>query len=236
MDRGQDEIEREPRRLLNELERRKTEIWDSPPDHRIDRIDPFKIVTHLLRVTLYEPEEIPHPRDYHPIGNVPSRIAGYIARNENTIGLARRFNPEIRRFTLAHEIGHWQLHKGEVYFRDFPLTAGDRSGSNRPLVEREANRFAEELLMPRELVRAYFRQIFGLETLRDQAPDEPFARRLSFGTNQRVTVADLIERGRDRMAFLVAEYKENPVDFSLAERFRVSVTAMSIRLMRLRLV
>lgn len=235
---GQDEgKEREAaRKLLLELERRRSECWDSPPDHRIDRIDPFKIVRFLLPAELHEPEEIPWPTAHSQNGNLPSRIAGYIDRRHNVIAVARRFSPEVRRFTLAHEIGHWQLHKGSVYLRDFPLIAGDRSAAKRPLVEIEANRFAEELLMPADLVKAYFRQVFGVETLRDREPDEALAGWLSLGVRRKVTVAELIDKGRDWMAFLAAEHKNDPLDFSLAERFRVSTTAMSIRLMRLHLV
>lgn len=238
MNRGQDDgKEREAaRKLLLELERRSFEVWDSPPDHRIDRLDPFKIVPSLLRVDLYEPEEIPWPAGRPQNGNLPSRIAGYIDRKNNTIAVARRFSQEVRRFTLAHEIGHWQLHTGSVYFRDFPLIAGDRSSSKRPLVEREANRFAEELLMPDDLVKAYFFQVFGVETLRNREPDEALAGWLSMGVRRKVTVTELIEKGRDWMASLAAEHRNDPLHFSLAERFRVSTTAMSIRLMRLHLV
>ena len=60
-----------------------------------------------------------------------------------------------RNFTIAHEIGHWICHclEGErveeVYCRAVDLTEdADRD------VEREANVFAAELLMPEALVRA----------------------------------------------------------------------------------
>ena len=232
----QEEIEREVRKLHWELERRRSEIWDSPPDSRIDRLDPFKIVTHILRVTLYEPEEIPLPKDYRPSGNVPFRIAGFIDRQENTIALAQGFRAPVRRFTLAHEIGHWKLHEGQRYFRDRPMIAGDRTNSIRSLEEREANRFAEELLMPRDLVRIYFKEVFGLETLRNRPPDEALAHWLSAGRNRKVSVTDLSQKGREWIAFLVADHKKDSDHLSLAVRFRVSPTAMSIRLMKLGLI
>lgn len=56
-----------------------------------------------------------------------------------------------RRFTLAHELGHLMLHPLGTEFRDResqPLQA-------LPRKEREANQFAEELLMPEWLVRPY---------------------------------------------------------------------------------
>lgn len=55
---------------------------------------------------------------------------------------------ERQRFTLAHEIGHWCLHR-----RDREAFA--HSGPGRGRYEREANQFAAELLMPlHELHRA----------------------------------------------------------------------------------
>lgn len=47
-----------------------------------------------------------------------------------------------QRFTLAHELGHWCLHrKDQVYFAHTPGPVHGR-------YEREANQFAAELLMP----------------------------------------------------------------------------------------
>lgn len=60
-----------------------------------------------------------------------------------------------RRFTLAHEVGHWvcQLegHRAPVYCRSEDVGVGE--GKH---LEREANVFAAELLMPEPPVRATF--------------------------------------------------------------------------------
>lgn len=50
-----------------------------------------------------------------------------------------------RRFTLAHEIGHYVLHRQYGYFRDMLKTLGDYSDDTE---EMEANTFAGALLMP----------------------------------------------------------------------------------------
>ena len=63
-----------------------------------------------------------------------------------------------QRFTIAHEIGHAELHDSETYldglatlrFRD------GRSATGTNTEEREANGFAAALLMPAEWVRARF--------------------------------------------------------------------------------
>lgn len=62
--------------------------------------------------------------------------------------------PQRRRFTLAHELGHWvcqvlEGHRAPLYCRDLDVSeAADRA------LEREANVFAAELLMPEPAVRA----------------------------------------------------------------------------------
>jgi hypothetical protein len=69
--------------------------------------------------------------------------------------------PPLRRarFTVAHELGHWICHANErpeaapVYCRQVHIAeAGDRT------LEREANVFAAELLMPERQVRAAWAQ------------------------------------------------------------------------------
>ena len=61
--------------------------------------------------------------------------------------------PMRRRFTIAHEIGHFVLHAqgatGVVFCR-----VTDAPEAPKQRIEREANRFAAELLMPEDLVRA----------------------------------------------------------------------------------
>ena len=58
-------------------------------------------------------------------------------------------NARRRRFTIAHEIGHFVLHPGRL--------APERGGAVNEawqLQEREADQFAAEILMPEDLVRA----------------------------------------------------------------------------------
>src|SRR5207247_1642154 len=82
-------------------------------------------------------------------------------RNEAPL---RRF-----RFTIAHELGHWICHALEgadpavSYCRAIDLTqAADRS------LEREANIFAAELLMPERAVRTAWESSGAVEALASQ--------------------------------------------------------------------
>ena len=61
---------------------------------------------------------------------------------------------ERRRFSVAHEVGHFLLHTGAGPQGVFCRVGDLRPDPDSPerLRERQANRFAAELLMPRELV------------------------------------------------------------------------------------
>ena len=62
--------------------------------------------------------------------------------------------PRRRRFTIAHEVGHWQLHKDDIAdlvvtrTHDHVPAAREQAKTPEQIREREANRFAAELLMP----------------------------------------------------------------------------------------
>ncbi|GIW81355.1 MAG: hypothetical protein KatS3mg105_3162 [Gemmatales bacterium] len=120
-------------------------------------------------------------------------------------------------FTLAHEAGHWRLHR-HLFLRrlDQPSLFSDqeqkpdyvcRSSEKKRPVEWQADQFAANLLMPREMVkRAWHEWRGGLDPiyLRDLR-----AERGDFGTDERVL-----------------EHAVRP----LAEKFEVSAEAMRIRL------
>ncbi len=85
---------------------------------------------------------------------VIKKIGGTIAVNQN-------HHPNRQRFTIAHEIGHYQLHRGDsevfidttsVFFRD------TTSAEGRSLQEIAANTFAAELLMPEQNMRKILRE------------------------------------------------------------------------------
>lgn len=61
-----------------------------------------------------------------------------------------------RRFTAAHELGHFVLHRETMgrFRADTDATLREADGDETDRMEREANRFAAELLMPEELCRA----------------------------------------------------------------------------------
>jgi Zn-dependent peptidase ImmA (M78 family) len=67
-----------------------------------------------------------------------------------------------QRFTLAHELGHWQLHPGRVVILDRPVRINRRDSLSSMATDREeieANDFAANLLMPEEAVHTYLSQL-----------------------------------------------------------------------------
>jgi Zn-dependent peptidase ImmA (M78 family) len=58
-----------------------------------------------------------------------------------------------RRFTAAHELGHFILHRASMggFHADTPDSIQEADAQEIKVMEREANRFAAELLMPAEI-------------------------------------------------------------------------------------
>jgi Zn-dependent peptidase ImmA (M78 family) len=105
-------------------------------------------------------------------------ISGLLYRKTGTapvIGVNSN-NPKVRqRFTIAHELGHLTLHEGHdlILERLVRLNFRDATSSTASDEEEiEANRFAAELLMPREPLQRTFnlllqgRQLSDLELVR----------------------------------------------------------------------
>lgn len=85
-------------------------------------------------------------------------VAGMLKANEKKILIAKNDNPQRRRFSIAHEIGHYVLHyyaklfkeednKKHISFRD------NTSSLGFSIREIEANFFAANLLMPENKIR-----------------------------------------------------------------------------------
>jgi Zn-dependent peptidase ImmA (M78 family) len=130
-----------------------------------------------------------------------------------------RFN-----FTLAHEIGHWRLHREHLRNDPNEVSLFQANGkpafvcrsSQKPPEETQADQFASCLLMPRKLLRAAWAEWRG--------SDDP------------VAICDLeigdYHRDREANENMAMERFCKP----LAERFHVSAQAMRIRLQALELL
>lgn len=80
--------------------------------------------------------------------------SGLLYPTERLILLNETEPRERKRFTLAHEVGHWVCQVSEGRGAPVMCRAADvEPGADRTL-EREANVFAAELLMPEDAVRS----------------------------------------------------------------------------------
>ena len=116
------------------------------------------------------------PAQRRVVLNANERVGG---RNDSPL---RRF-----RFTIAHEIGHWVCHCLEGRARDLEPSycrPVDLTESADRTLEREANVFAAELLMPEQAVRkawSEFGDIAECATHFDVSPTAMQWRLYSFG-------------------------------------------------------
>lgn len=187
------------------------------------------IVRALLGIVLVEPEEIPSD-------NKGMEIAGYMDRATGQIVVARKYRPEWRRFTMAHEIAHWRIHPDLCYHRDRPVTGAERANLSRPAEEQEADIFASELVMPSRPLVSYFERAFGA-VINGKAMDAGTALLLAT-TGRKLNEIDLSAdlRRRSLAAAQASSFGPNRLFVSLSRRFGVSPTAMAIRLEELELV
>jgi len=108
---------------------------------------------HLVGLGISDPHEI----DVRAIANdagaavrvrrlsrCEARIVG--AADRAIISVSENSSPQRRRFSVAHELGHWELHRG----RQFECRSADiDNAENDPLnPERQADGYAADLLMP----------------------------------------------------------------------------------------
>jgi Zn-dependent peptidase ImmA (M78 family) len=92
----------------------------------------------------------------HDLGDNVSGVL-YIDKGKGVIGYNKNESEVRRRFTVAHEIAHFLLHRldNEIFVdkKEFKvLYRDDNSTTGEIKQEREANAFAAALLMPRERV------------------------------------------------------------------------------------
>jgi len=110
-------------------------------------------------------------------GQLGGRVHGAIWFSRQQVLIDNALNPDRfpdllgrYHFTLAHELGHWQLHRFLFLDEDgHAVLFGDgempdvicRKDHARPLIERQADEFAGCLLMPEWLLRPAWRELTG---------------------------------------------------------------------------
>jgi hypothetical protein len=222
--------------LLTEVWHRRDELWAEPPlaPEDLFPLDLERVIQGVLGLTLEEPEEISSAPGSASTGDV----AGLIDRSARRIVVAQKYQVDWRRFTQAHEVGHFLLHNAIVYHRERILSGGELANRTmRSPVEQEADLFAAELLMPSKILVEIVNQRFGGPIGVSQLTDEA-AHLLSAGCEIESSPSDFMNGGRRFVAMALSRLSTFGQQHfvPLVRRFGVSPTAMAIQLEDLRLV
>lgn len=104
------------------------------------------------RITLEELKQALTERNVHIFEwSMPWELSGLSFRDAHTVIFINRIHAKERRlFTLAHEFGHVVFHLG----RDHQNSVVSTIASNRDPMEKEANLFAAEFLMPQNMLES----------------------------------------------------------------------------------
>lgn len=219
-------VDEAARSVQVDIWKRRLELWNgNPPTGLAELLDPGV----ALAARGYKVKSVASIGE-HLVCGVRSEVAGEIDRDRKVVAISQRFYLPEQRFTLAHELGHDVCHpNGGRMHRDLPL---GKSGVILSRQEIEANRFASSFLMPRRYVLQQFSDCF--RTARLQLSDET-ARALCNTSADRIR--QRCKSLRHLSMFVAGTDRFDGLHFlSLAEQFRVSNTAMAIRLEELGLV
>jgi Zn-dependent peptidase ImmA (M78 family) len=164
-------------------------------------------------------------------------VHGALWGNQRRVGIDVRLDPDVNpnrigryRFTLAHETGHWRLHR-KIFMRNanqLHLLSDDQKrpeyicrSSDREPIEIQADKFAAALLMPKEMIKRVWHELHGhmeplyLTGLQSDRQLVAEAQKLALNRSSPTALEDaLLERAAAPMA----------------ERFEVSPIAMRFRL------
>lgn len=103
---------------------------------------PVETITRRLGIDL---------RSEEPLEGELSAILYQAEGSQVVIGVNAGHAPVRQRFSIAHELGHHELHKDALYVDGF-IRRDDKSSLALDSQEIEANAFAAELLMPQDIV------------------------------------------------------------------------------------
>jgi Zn-dependent peptidase ImmA (M78 family) len=233
---SEDDIENEAALLLSEY----AETTGTPTKLPvpIDEITTYHLALQLDFADLHEALHIPMLRDQPD-------ILGAIWVDTETILIDRSLDPKKNpamsgryRFSVAHEIGHWRLHRSYVAKDAAQTSLFDgaseptvicRSSQAKEPIEWQADFFSSCLLMPRRRVHKEWEQCLGLTRpllLSDLWPNGRVMMRAQ---------TMIYEPGRSETGAVDDALFED-VAKPIARRFGVSAPAMRIRLEKLGLL
>lgn len=191
-------------------------------------------------IELFSPEILAEYLElsYIVVDKIPSNdanfeTAGVLDRTNKTIYVSNEFSVEQRRLTGMHEIIHWMLHKHvgrDFLHRDRPITHSPQQNKVE-YHEWEATNVACQYLMTEKMVKDKFSQIFNLPVGMPIQFNEDVAFYLNMDI-ETISKMNIQQRAMLLAATPLYGRSMNP----LHRQFKVSPTAMAIRLQELELL
>jgi hypothetical protein len=219
------DIERTAHELHLEIFERRAELFPGWVPSPLRMCQP-EAAAEILQLTYFESDTLGR------FGMAGDRFepAGAMDRDQRLIAVSTKVSRPVQRFTGAHEIGHFLLHRGAMMFRDRPVfeLTGPRSRT-----EREADYFAACFLAPEKILKTEFKYRFGSK---EPLPlNTTVAYHLARGSADELLNAPT---GTLNFAMAVASARSfGSHQFTpLHEFFGISASAMAIRLKELQLV
>jgi Zn-dependent peptidase ImmA (M78 family) len=109
-------------------------------------IDPERLAEEEGVRVLYAQFEPPADKDF----------SGFFRLKDKTIIVNDEISDNIITFTIAHELGHYFLHKEYIQSNNYtPMPRSNNYGGNKPEEEVEADTFAADLLVPLPILKKY---------------------------------------------------------------------------------
>ena len=176
--------------------------------------------------------------EYHELEEISTNdctmeVAGLLDRKNKVIYVSKKFPAEQQRLTGMHELVHWMLHEHaglDVMHRDRPISHLPKEGSVDS-IEWEATNVACQYLMPEKLVKEKFSEIFNLSYGESLEFDENTAFHLNTNMDK---LRKMQEMQRARQLATAQFYGRHIIP--LHQLFKISPTAMAIRLLELNLI
>lgn len=222
-----DEIEKQARRLRKRIWKAHLAMQGAEvPQDRYELVEPH-LAAEVLGFDYVSEESLGR---FGERGN-RFEVAGAYDREQKIIQVSSRFPPEEVRFTGAHEIGHVTLHPqhGPLH-RDRPISRSGQPNPSRPLIEQEADYFAACFFIPDRLLEREFKGRFGSKHPFELDEAAAFFLHLE---DQFEDVSNGVAPLVLARSLAVATSFCGEHFYSLAKRFRVSPSAMALRLVEI---
>lgn len=156
-----------------------------------------------------------------------TETAGTVDNVKKMVWLATKFPDPVKRYTLAHELGHAILHHKTMrtLHRDRGIDSR-LENSKRSKIEVQADRFAAFFLMPRLEMKRQFKARFNSENLKINDDVAFYIAGIGLGELKR---RFRNKREISKLFASTTSYASQPFE-SLNTQFRVSVEAMAIQI------